>query len=101
MFNVGLLSGKCLFQLQAERLQRLATLAGATKPVQWYVMTSEATDAQTEAFFAERNYFGLDKSAVHFFEQGGCKCRSHFSCYSTFASTQVNILPFWRTAVSP
>jgi UDP-N-acetylglucosamine/UDP-N-acetylgalactosamine diphosphorylase len=33
-------------------------------------MTSHANHAATEAFFAERRYFGLDKARVHFFRQG-------------------------------
>jgi UDP-N-acetylglucosamine/UDP-N-acetylgalactosamine diphosphorylase len=74
LFNVGLPSGKSLFQLQAERLQRLQHMAaagGATvPPIPWFVMTSEATDARTEAFFKQHNYFGLERESVRFFEQG-------------------------------
>lgn len=32
------------------------------------------TDADTRAFFAERNYFGLDPSTVRFFSQGTLPC---------------------------
>lgn len=75
MFNVGLPSGKSLFQLQAERLLRLQQLAGASSgtpvpAIPWYVMTSEATDARTEQFFEEHNFFGLARDSVRFFEQG-------------------------------
>jgi UDP-N-acetylglucosamine/UDP-N-acetylgalactosamine diphosphorylase len=33
-------------------------------------MTSHANHAQTEAFFAEHRFFGLDRARVHFFRQG-------------------------------
>jgi UDP-N-acetylglucosamine/UDP-N-acetylgalactosamine diphosphorylase len=33
-------------------------------------MTSHANHEQTEAFFAERRFFGLDRARVHFFRQG-------------------------------
>ncbi len=38
--------------------------------IPWYVMTSGPTRAPTEAFFKEKNYFGLDPKHVIFFEQG-------------------------------
>lgn len=74
LFNVGLPSGKSLLQIQAERLMRLQHLAqekfGKCPPIPWYIMTSEATDELTEQFFAKNNFFGLDRNAVRFFEQG-------------------------------
>ncbi|CAG99110.1 UDP-N-acetylglucosamine diphosphorylase [Kluyveromyces lactis] len=69
-YNIGLPSGKSLFQIQAERLKRLQTLAGCTKPIQWYIMTSGPTRAATESFFKEHNFFGLSESQIHFFNQG-------------------------------
>lgn len=76
LFNVGLPSHKSLFQIQGERLLRLAALAskyapgGAHVTIPWYIMTSEATDDRTEKFFADNKYFGLNPSSVRFFEQG-------------------------------
>lgn len=75
LYNVGLPSGKSLFQLQAERLLRLTQLASEgsstpVPPIPWMIMTSEATDARTEQFFEEHNFFGLPRSSVRFFEQG-------------------------------
>ncbi|KAJ3364311.1 UDP-N-acetylglucosamine pyrophosphorylase [Allomyces javanicus] len=67
-YDIGLPSGKSLFQLQAERLRRLQTVAGGT--LLWYVMVSGPTRAETVAFFEKHGYFGLDKEQVHFFEQG-------------------------------
>lgn len=77
-YDIGLDSHKSLFQLQAERIRRLQTIAAAGAAgqdphrarVPWYIMTSGPTRKPTEAFFAEQNFFGLDKADVVFFEQG-------------------------------
>lgn len=84
-FNIGLPSEKSLFQIQAERIRRLQTLAhkhaglSADKEVvvPWYVMTSGPTRGPTEAFFEKKNYFGLDKKNVIIFEQGVLPCISN------------------------
>lgn len=89
MFNVGLPSGKVLYQLQAERILRLQEIVrtkyqqkveqgeyqGKLEPkITWYIMTSEATDELTEAYFKDHSYFGLEPSQVRFFEQGVLPC---------------------------
>ncbi|KAH7368614.1 UDP-N-acetylglucosamine pyrophosphorylase [Plectosphaerella cucumerina] len=82
-FDIGLPSHKSLFQIQAERIRKVQELAaakaGASKPavVPWYVMTSGPTRGPTEKFFAENNYFGLDKANVVVFEQGVLPCISN------------------------
>ena len=79
-YDVGLPSHKCLFQLQCERLRRVAATAGAraglpsAAPLPLYVMTSPMTDADTRAFFASRGNFGLPASDVRFFCQGTLPC---------------------------
>lgn len=74
-FDIGLPSHKSLFELQAQRIARLQTIAeketGARDVViTWFIMTSGPTRKPTESFFAEKEYFGLDKKNVIFFEQG-------------------------------
>ncbi|KAJ3257128.1 UDP-N-acetylglucosamine pyrophosphorylase [Boothiomyces macroporosus] len=70
-YNIQLPSGKSLFQLQGERILKLAQKLTSEKVViPWYVMTSGPTRAATEAFFISHNYFGLEKSNVFFFNQG-------------------------------
>ncbi|KAF6148047.1 hypothetical protein GIB67_024222 [Kingdonia uniflora] len=82
--DVGLPSGKSLFQLQAERilcLQRLASQSvkeGSVGfvPIHWYIMTSPFTDDATHKFFESHKYFGLEVDQVTFFQQGTIPCIS-------------------------
>ncbi|HYH02755.1 MAG TPA: UTP--glucose-1-phosphate uridylyltransferase, partial [Bacillota bacterium] len=66
-FNLGLPSGKSLFQLQAERLLNLARQTGTTVP--WYIMTSAENHSVTTAFFKENHYFGYPEAHLFFFQQ--------------------------------
>lgn len=73
MYNVGLPSGKTLYQIQAERIRKIQELSerrhGSKCTVPWYIMTSEFTLAPTKKFFEENDYFGLDPANVVLFEQ--------------------------------
>jgi UDP-N-acetylglucosamine/UDP-N-acetylgalactosamine diphosphorylase len=74
MYKVGVLSGKSLFQLQAERLLKLQHLAeqrtgrACQKGISWYIMTSEGTINPTVEFFESHNYFGLNPANVVVFQ---------------------------------
>ncbi|RWS29385.1 UDP-N-acetylhexosamine pyrophosphorylase-like isoform X2 [Leptotrombidium deliense] len=78
MYNVGLPSGKTLFQLQGERIRKLQNLASTAhnnhSPIVWYVMTSEQTKEQTDEFLSQHNYFGLHEKDVVIFEQNTIPC---------------------------
>lgn len=81
-FNIGLPSGKSLFQLQGERIIKIQQLAQKehdkeTVIVPWYIMTSGPTRKPTEKFFQENKYFGLPKENVMIFEQGVLPCISN------------------------
>ena len=67
-FAVTPLKQKPLFQVFAEKIRAAGLRYG--KPLHWFIMTSHANHAQTEAFFAENKFFGLDRARVHFFRQG-------------------------------
>lgn len=67
-FPVTPVKNKPLFQVFAEQL--LAHGRDAGKSVAWYVMTSDANDAATRAFFKKNNSFGIPESDIVFFQQG-------------------------------
>ena len=81
-FNIGLPSGKSLFQVQAERIYKIQQLAEKKQGkknvvIPWYVMTSGPTRGPTEKYFQEHDYFGLGKDDVVIFEQGVLPCVSN------------------------
>ena len=67
-FPVTPIKNKPLFQVFAEQL--LAHGRDAGRAVPWYIMTSDANDSATRAFFLANNHFGLDPADVFFFIQG-------------------------------
>jgi len=75
-FRVGLSSKKSLFELQADRIQRMRNIVASETSqdltsihIPWYIMTSLATDADTKSFFQENNFFGLPEADIVFFSQ--------------------------------
>lgn len=91
MYDIGLPSGKSIFQLLAERILRVSALAaerflrspegkdcpneGSTrKHIPFYVMTSPLNHEKTQDFFKENNYFGLCPADVFFFRQSTMPC---------------------------
>ncbi|KAF4381308.1 hypothetical protein CsatB_001238 [Cannabis sativa] len=83
-FNIGLPSGKSLFQLQAERILCVQSLAAeaindgssGSMQIHWYIMTSPFTDEATRKFFESHKFFGLEPDQVTFFQQGTIPCVS-------------------------
>ncbi|WP_404420992.1 UTP--glucose-1-phosphate uridylyltransferase [Nibricoccus sp. IMCC34717] len=67
-FPVTPVRSKTLFQVFAEKILAAGRRYG--KPIHWFIMTSHANHEATEAAFVAGNYFGLQKSHVHFFRQG-------------------------------
>ncbi len=62
------ISGASLFQVFAEKLLHRGRKAGRAIP--WCVMTSPENDSETQEFFAQHAFFGLDPNDVLFFQQG-------------------------------
>ncbi|MFT3781678.1 MAG: UDPGP type 1 family protein [Nibricoccus sp.] len=67
-YPVSPIKKKTLFQVFAEKIRAAGIRYG--KPIHWFIMTSHANHAATEAFFQENKYFGLDAGRVHLFRQG-------------------------------
>ncbi len=67
-FRVTPVRRKPLFQVFAEKIRAAGIRYG--QPLHWFIMTSHANHAATEAFFAENRFFGLERGRVHFFRQG-------------------------------
>ena len=81
-FNIGLPSGKSLFQIQAQRILKIQQLAERKHGkknvvVPWYIMTSGPTRKPTEKYFDDHDYFGLGRDDVVIFEQGVLPCISN------------------------
>ncbi len=66
-YPIGPISKRSLFTIQAQKIQRVRSISGQDIP--WYVMTSDATDAQTREIFARENNFGLPSEDVWIFPQ--------------------------------
>jgi UDP-N-acetylglucosamine/UDP-N-acetylgalactosamine diphosphorylase len=66
-FDIGLPSGKSLFQLQAERLLNLGQKTG--KIIPWYIMTSADNHHDTLEFFQSKLHFGYPQEDLRFFSQ--------------------------------
>lgn len=67
-YPIGPLTGKPLFNYHARKI--LALSQKYSKPLPWYIMTSEANDADTKKCFAANKHFGLDPKNIMFFTQG-------------------------------
>ncbi len=68
MFKIGPVSGRTLFEFFADRLRSVNEHYGVRVPV--YVMTSEATDAETREYFESHDWLGLNRDDVRIFKQG-------------------------------
>ena len=67
-FDIGLDSHKSIFEILIDSLKADCEKYGVTIP--WYIMTSKENNGDTVKFFEDNNYFGYDKNAIMFFEQG-------------------------------
>ncbi|KAM5466286.1 UDP-N-acetylglucosamine pyrophosphorylase [Microsporum audouinii] len=97
-FNIGLPSGKSLFQIQAERIAKLQSLATEVSDkknvvVPWYIMTSGPTRKATEKFFTDHSFFGLAKENVTIFNQGVLPCISNEGEILLESASKVAVAP--------
>jgi UDP-N-acetylglucosamine/UDP-N-acetylgalactosamine diphosphorylase len=66
-FPVGPVTQRTLFEQQAQKVRGLRRRYG--RPLPWYVMTSDTTDAATREVFRASDCFGLPEADVVFFQQ--------------------------------
>jgi UDP-N-acetylglucosamine/UDP-N-acetylgalactosamine diphosphorylase len=66
-FPITLFKKKTLYQLLAEKVRAASKLYGTHLEIAF--MTSPYTSLETENYFRENDFFGLEKSQIHFFEQ--------------------------------
>jgi len=71
-YPIGSVTGKSLFHYHAAKIANLQRRYGCVLP--WYIMVSDANEAQTRAFFAENDFFGLSPSDVTFLQQRMAPC---------------------------
>lgn len=67
VYNIGVTCELSIFECQFHTIKSVANRTG--KPFHIFIMTSEINDGETRAFFETNNYFGYDKSKVHFYVQ--------------------------------
>jgi UDP-N-acetylglucosamine/UDP-N-acetylgalactosamine diphosphorylase len=67
-YPVAPVTNATLFEIHSRKILGLQRKFGAKLP--FYIMTSEANDDATRAFFRENWFFGLDSGDVRFFVQG-------------------------------
>jgi len=67
MFPIGPVTERSLFQIHAEKIIARGRRHGTSIP--WCIMTSEATHAETVAFFEKNRAFGLAEKDLRFFRQ--------------------------------
>ncbi len=65
---IGPASGRTLFEVFADQISAASAWAG--RPIAWLIMTSPQNHGQTLAFFEERDWLGLEREQLRFFQQG-------------------------------
>ncbi|EGG13844.1 UDP-N-acetylglucosamine pyrophosphorylase [Cavenderia fasciculata] len=99
MYEIGLPSGKSLYQIQVERVLRLQELTMAKfniktiPPIRWYIMTSKATHNETISFFEKNKYFGLLKESFFFFSQKMIPCLTPQGKIINESSSKISLAP--------
>lgn len=101
MYNIGLPSGRTLFQMIVERLLRLKTLAKADDYIPLYVMTSPINHEETVSFFESNQCFGMPRSDIVFFQQGVLPCFDNDNKIILEAPGRVAVAPDGNGGIYP
>lgn len=68
LFPIGPVTGKSLLEILASQVVAISEKYGCSIP--YFVMTSDNTHEEIEAFYKQHNYFGLNPENVFLFHQG-------------------------------
>lgn len=71
-YNIGITRPLYIFEQLVENLLSVSRACSAFPPL--FIMTSEKNDAQTQAFFAQHDYFGYPRERIRFFVQKMAPC---------------------------
>jgi UDP-N-acetylglucosamine/UDP-N-acetylgalactosamine diphosphorylase len=97
MYNIGLISGKSIFQIHLERIMKLRKLAADSSnklpdlPV--YIMTSDLNHEIIKDYFLRQNYFGYERDLIVFFEQGLEPCFTFDGKMIVESQTSLSLAP--------
>lgn len=69
MYNLGLPSGKSIFQLHIEKIKRMQVLSGGSSNVPVYIMTSDINQQVISDYFKANDFFGSAEQDFFFFQQ--------------------------------
>ena len=107
MYNIGLPSGRTLFQLLAERIDKLGRLAGGedasagAPKLPLYIMTSPVNHKDTVIYFEQSSFFGLPEDSVKFFEQGMLPCLTEDGKFIMESASKVAMAPDGNGGIYP
>jgi UDP-N-acetylglucosamine/UDP-N-acetylgalactosamine diphosphorylase len=124
MYDIGLPSGRTLFQLICERLSRLRTLAKTSKrsssssgsdngddgddsnntklpSLPFYIMTSPINHDETVQFLEKNSFFGLPKDDVKCFQQGMLPCLTNEGKIILESASKVAMAPDGNGGIYP
>jgi len=88
ILDFGLLSGKSILQLYAERVRRLQMLVSRrmegepTVKIPLYIMCNNENHDMLESYFQENNFFGLHSHDVTFFKQKNSPLFDHLGRFA-------------------
>jgi len=90
-FKVGPITDRTLFQIHAEKI--LALRRRYKTAVPWLIMTSDANDAETKAFFNERHFFGMGENTIRIFKQANLPAVSRSGKILLHAKDEIALSP--------
>lgn len=105
MYNMGLVSGKTIFQLHIERIAKIRSLAGANTgsfpSIPIYIMTSDLNDKIIRDYFTQVDFFGYPHEDVYFFEQGLEPCITFDGKVIVESTTSLSLAPDGNGGIYP